>query len=50
MSIKEELILWEKVTENFKTEIMSELSLKDEWECGRWKKEKRHFILFFPPF
>lgn len=48
MSIKEELILWEKVKESFKMEIMSELSWKDEWEHGRWRKGKGHFISFSP--
>ena len=48
LSIKEELSLWGKVKESFTTEIMSELSWKDEWEQGRWRKRKGHFIYFSP--
>lgn len=32
MSVKEELILWGRVKESFRIEIMSELSLKAGWE------------------
>ena len=48
MSIKEELILGGKVKESFTTEIMSELSWKDEWEQGRWRKRIGHFSYFSP--
>lgn len=48
MSIKEKLILWGKVKETFNREIMSELSLKDEWNVSDGERGK--FFLFFPPF
>lgn len=46
MSIKEELILWGKVKESFTTEIMSELSWKDEMSGSKADGERRKGILF----